>query len=174
MSLILKQIFNLIKLLHSESGDRSIALGIALGFILGMSPLLSLQAIFVILILLVFRIQIGACIVSSFFFKFMAFLLSPVFDKAGRLVLETESLKPAFTSLYNMPIIPYTKFYNSVVMGAGITSIVLAPIIYFIFKAVIKKYRAGVVSKTNNSKIWKAFKATKIIQWYLKYDEIKK
>lgn len=174
MSLILKQIFNLIKLLHSESGDRSIALGIALGFILGMSPLLSLQAIFVIFVLLVFRIQIGSCLVASFFFKFIAFLLSPVFDKAGRLVLETESLKPLFTSLYNMPVVPYTKFYNSVVMGSGVASLILAPLIYFLSKSIIKKYRSTVVKKTNNSKLWKAFKATKVIQWYLKYDQIKK
>ena len=173
MSLILKQIFNLIRLLHTEGSVRGIAAGVALGFVLGLSPALSLQSILAIIVLLIFRIQITAALISSFFFKFIAFLLSPAFDSIGRAILEFEPLKPIFTTLYNLPIIPYTQFYNSVVMGAGALSIVLSPVVYMLARFVISKYQKTIAAKFNNSKLIKGLKATKLIQWYLKYEELK-
>ena len=60
MTLLLKQIFQLLKLLNSEKGTTQIAWGVALGFVLGMTPAFSLQTILVLLLLLFFRVQIGA------------------------------------------------------------------------------------------------------------------
>ena len=60
MGLILKQLFAFIKLLNSETGNISIASGMTCGFILGMTPVLSLHSLFIFLILFFFRIQIGA------------------------------------------------------------------------------------------------------------------
>ena len=41
MTLILKQMFSLLKLLNSETGTNQIAAGVALGFIMGMAPAFS-------------------------------------------------------------------------------------------------------------------------------------
>ncbi len=78
MTLLLKQLFGLIKLLNSETGVNQIATGIAAGFVLGMSPTLSLQSLLIFLLILVFRVQAGAALLSAFFFKFLAFLLDPI------------------------------------------------------------------------------------------------
>src|SRR5690606_22747222 len=99
--------------LNSDTGNISLAMGMTCGFILGMTPVLSLQSLLIFFILFIFRIQIGAALVMTFFFKFVAFLLDPLFDVVGRNVLEMESLQGIFTTLYNMPIIPYTRFNNS-------------------------------------------------------------
>ena len=40
--IILKQILKLIQLLHSEKGSISISAGIAIGFVMGFTPILSL------------------------------------------------------------------------------------------------------------------------------------
>lgn len=172
MTIILKQFFDLIKLLHSEQGTKSIAWGVAMGFILGMTPALSLQSILVFLLLFVFRIQIGAAFVTAFFFKFIAFFLDPVFNTIGSNVLEIESLKPVFTQLYNMPILPLTRFYNSIVMGSGVVSILLVPLVYFAAKKGVDKYRASVVVKVQNTKLWKLFKATAFYKWYVSYENL--
>ena len=172
MTLLLKQFFGFVKLLNSETGSNQIASGIALGFILGFSPILSLQGLAVILIMLFFRVQIGAAFISAFFFSFVAYLLDPVCNAIGQSVLETESLKPLFTELYNMPIVPLTKFYNSMVMGSGILGFVLAPFIFFAAKVAIHKYRATVVARFKDTKFWKLVKATSLYQWYAKYDSI--
>ena len=171
MGLILKQLFAFIKLLNSDTGNISIAAGMTCGFILGMTPVLSLQSLLVFLILFFFRIQIGAALVSAFFFKFGAFLLDPVFHYVGSRVLEMDSLAGVFTQLYNMPIIPYTRFNNSIVMGSAVITFALSPLVFILSQYFIVKYRELVVARFKETKVWKAVEATKFYQWYYKYDQ---
>jgi len=172
MTLIFKQIFALLKVLNSETGENQIAAGLACGLILGFAPVLSLQTLLVFIVIFIFRIQAGAAFTSAFFFSFIAWIFDPVFDIVGGAILEMDGLKSLFTVLYNMPIIPFTKFYNSVVMGAGIISILLSPIVYILSKKLIIKYREKVVKKFQQTKFWKAMKATSLYKWYAKYNEI--
>lgn len=172
MALILKQIFQLIKLLNSETGTNQIAAGIAAGFILGMSPALSLQSLVLFLFIIIFRIQFGACMLAAFFFKFVAYLLDPAFHSVGASVLEMAGMRDLFITLYNMPLIPLTRFNNSVVMGSGIVGFLLAPIIFIASKIMIQKYRVKVLAKFQETKLWKAVKATSLYKWYYKYDNL--
>lgn len=172
MTLLLKQIFDLIKLLHSETGTQQIAWGVSMGFILGMTPAFSLQTLLVFILLFIFRIQMGAAFLSAFFFKFIAFFLDPIFNWIGSSVLEMESLKPLFTELYNMPIVPFTRFYNSIVMGSGVVSVALVPVVYFCALISITKYRTTIVAAVANTRWWKAFKATAIFKWYASYENL--
>jgi len=171
MTILWKQIFQLFKLLNSETGIHQISWGVALGFILGMAPTLSLQSILVFICLIFFRIQFGAALATAFFFKFVAFLLDPVFHKVGTVVLTHEPLLPLFEKMYNMPLVPLTRFYNSIVMGSGVLSILLAPVIYLATLYVVKKYRVHIFEKIKNSRLLKMAKATGLYQWYKKYDE---
>lgn len=173
MGLILKQIFAFIKLLNSDTGNISLAAGITCGFILGMTPVLSLHSLLVFLILFFFRIQIGAALLAAFFFKFSAFLLDPVFNMVGSKVLEIKSLQGFFTTLYNMPIVPYTRFNNSIVMGSGVLTFILSPIIFILSQYLIIKYREQILARFKTTKFWKAIEATKFYQWYYKYDQYK-
>lgn len=173
MGLILKQIFAFIRLLNSDTGNISLAMGMTCGFILGMTPVLSLHSLLVFLILFIFRIQIGAALVTAFFFKFVAFLLDPVFHMVGSAVLEMNSLQAFFTTLYNMPIIPYTRFNNSIVMGSAVVTFALSPIVFILSQKMIIKYREQVVARFKDTKFWKAVQATKFYQWYYKYEQYK-
>jgi uncharacterized protein (TIGR03546 family) len=173
MGLLLKQLFAFIKLLNSDTGTISIAAGITCGFILGMTPVLSLHALLVFMILFFFRIQIGAAFLAAFFFKFGAYLLDPLFHHVGSYVLEMKFLQDTFTYLYNLPIIPYTRFNNSIVMGSGVITFILSPLIFFISIMMIKKYRELFVARFKNTTFWKAIEATKFYQWYYKYDQYK-
>lgn len=172
MTLLLKQIFALIKLLHSDNETTSIAWGVSMGFILGMTPAFSLQTILVFMLLFIFRIQIGAAFLTAFFFKFIAFFLDPVFNSIGSAILEMEALKGLFTELYNMPIVPLTRFYNTIVMGSGVVSICLIPFVFVAAKILIAKYRTAVVERVKDTKYWKAFKATGLYKWYASYDSL--
>lgn len=171
MGLILKQIFAFIKLLNSDTGNISLAAGMTCGFILGMTPVLSLHSLLIFLILFFFRIQIGAALLMAFFFKFVAFLLDPAFDFVGAKVLEMESLQGIFTTLYNMPIIPFTRFNNTIVMGSGVITFALSPFVFIASQYFITKYRQVVLARFKQTKIWKAVEATKFYQWYYKYDQ---
>jgi uncharacterized protein (TIGR03546 family) len=171
MTILLKQLFGLIRLLNSETGENQIAAGIALGFILGMSPGFSLQTMLVFLLLFIFRVQIGAAFLACFFFKFVAWAADPLFDSVGRSLLEAPGLFSFWTSLYNMPIVPLTRFNNSVTLGSGITAIVLSPLVFVVGRSLVRKYRETVVARLKETKVWKMLKATSLYNWYLTYEK---
>ena len=172
MTIILKQIFGLIKLLNSETGTNQIAWGVAAGLVLGLSPALSLQTLFIFLLILFFRIQAGAAFLAAFFFKFVAYLLDPLFADVGAGVLEMPSLHALFTTLYNLPLVPLTRFNNSIVMGSGVAAIILMPVVFVITRILIGKYREQIVKRYQETKMWKAVKATSFYKWYVSYDEM--
>jgi uncharacterized protein (TIGR03546 family) len=171
MTIILREIFKLLKILNSETGTQQIAIAMSLGFILGFSPFISLQGIFIILLIVFLRVQAAAAFVTAFFFSLIAYILDPVFHQLGSFILELKDLQGFWTYLYNLPLVPYTKFYNSVVMGAGAFGIIFAPIFYFISLVLIKNYRLTVVERFQKTKFWKGLQATQAYKWYIKYEE---
>ena len=173
MTLILKQIFALFRLLNSDTGTNQIAAGIACGLILGFAPLLSLQALLVFVCIFLFRIQIGAALIAAFFFAFIAWLFDPVSAAVGSAILETEALRPAFTVMYNMPLVPLTRFYNSITMGAGVVSLLLAPLVFLGSKRLVLAYRATVVERFKNSRWWKMWSGTVLFKWYASYEKLR-
>lgn len=172
MTFLLKQIFSFLKLLNSDTGTNQIASGIACGLILGFAPALSLQTLLVIALLFFFRIQIGAATIFAFFFSLVAWMLDPVSHQIGTAVLEMESLKPLFTEMYNMPLIPLTRFYNSIVMGSAVLSILLSPFVFVGARILIQKYRELILARLQQTKLWKLVKATALYKFYAKYDEL--
>lgn len=172
MTLLIKQLINLVRLLHSDTGQSQIAAGLSFGVFLGFAPFLSLQTLLVLFVVFIFRVQLGAAFLSAFFFKFIAFMLDPVADPIGRSLLESPPLRPLWTSLYNVPLLPMTRFNNSIVLGSFAISIILCPILYFVFKKLIIQYQTTLVQKFESSKMWKVFKATKIYDWYSKYNNL--
>lgn len=171
MTLLLKQLFQLIKLLNSETGTKQIAVGVAAGFILGMTPSLSLQTLLVLLCIFFFRIQMGAAFLAAFFFKFVAYALDPLFHSAGKWILHLDALQGLFTTLYNVPILPFTRFNNTIVMGSGVIALVLSPLVYILSGMLIVKYRLTVVNRFQGTKFWKAVQATGFYKWYYSYDK---
>lgn len=172
MTLILKQLFAFVKLLNSDTGTNQLASGLAIGIILGFSPFLSIQVLISLVILLFFRIQIGAAFISSFFFKFVAFLIDPLSDQLGRKILESESFRPTWTFLYDLPIIPLTRFNNSIVMGSGLIAITLTIPAFYFFRYLVIKYREKILANFKETKFWKAVKATAFYKWYATYDSL--
>lgn len=172
MGLLLKQIFNFLKILNSETGTNQIAAGIAVGFILGMSPGLSIQTLIIFLCIFVFRIQAGAAFISAAFFALLAYILDPIFNQVGASILQTDALKGLFTTMYNMPIVPLTRFNNSIYMGSGVVGFVLSPVVFIASRILVVKYRKTVVDRFKESKAWKAVKATSFYKWVYKYNEL--
>jgi uncharacterized protein (TIGR03546 family) len=172
MTLLLKQLFALLKLLNSDTGSNQIAAGLSCGLILGFAPVLSLQALLVFICMFLFRIQIGAALVSAFFFAFVAWIFDPLSNALGSVILESEMLRPLFTARYNMPLLPLTRFYNSITMGAGVVSLLLAPLVFVAGKRLIIAYRVQVLARFKSSPYWKMWSGTVLFKWYTTYEKI--
>lgn len=172
MLILFKQLFALLKILNSETGENQIAAGLSLGLILGFAPFLSLQTLLVILLILIFRVQAGAAFVSGFFFAFVAWVIDPIADILGQHVLEMHALRPLFGAMYNMPIVPLTRFNDSIVMGSFILSLALLVPGFYLFRWAIRRYRIAVVSKLKNTRWWKVMQSTALYKWYAKYEAL--
>lgn len=162
-------IFKLIKTLHSKEAPHNLAIGFALGSIIGLTPLLSLHNLLVFIIIIVFNVNISAAFFGIFFFDCFAYLFDTQFHNLGYfLLVKLEFLKPIWTYLYNIPIAPLTKFYNTVVLGSLLVSLVTFLPVYFGFKQIVKIYRSKVASKVNQWKIMKIIQGNNLYQMYQK------
>ena len=172
MTLLIRQIISIIQLLHSDNGHSQLAWGLTFGMFLGFSPFLSIQTLLILFFVFIFRIQWGTAVLSAFFFKFIAFLIDPLADPLGRWILESTTLRPLWTQMYNMPLVPYTRFNNSIVMGSFAVALLLSPFVFLGFRALIIKYRSTIAAGFEQTKLWKSFKATKFYDWYRKYQNL--
>lgn len=172
--LILNQLFKLVKLINSEKGKYQLAFGFALGMMLGLMPGLGLHTFFFIFLVCIFRINLGALMLSWVFFAVVAFPFDPLFHKLGYLILvDGEGLHAFFTKLYNTPLMPWTFFNNTVMMGSFIAGLVLFFPSVALFGFLIDKYRDSVRASVLGSRFYKALKGTKIYALYKKYEGIK-
>lgn len=166
---LLNFIFKLIKALQSKEEPHNIAMGFALGTIIGLTPFQSLHNLFVFILILICNVSIPAALFAVFFFSFFAHFLDPQFHSLGYyLLVKIEFLKPVWTYLYNIPIAPLTKFYNTVVLGSLVVSLATFFPVYWGFKQIVKLYRVKMADKVNRFKIMQIIKANKIFQMYQK------
>jgi hypothetical protein len=94
------------------------------------------------------------------------FLLDPVFHRIGESLLTAPSLRALWTTWYNTPLVPYTNFNNTVVLGSVVAWLVLAIPIYFGAKVGVTRYRATIGERVRQSKLYKAVTASQVYNWY--------
>lgn len=159
----------LAKLLHalnSDSSIRQIALAIALGFIVGLSPLLTLHNIVIIFFVLVIRVHLGSFILATGFFSGLSYLISPVVVQIGESLLTNPDLTNAVTALYQLSIFKLAHGHHTYILGALVLGVVLAFPIYFISKFTIEKYRVHIMAFFAKFRIVQAIKASKFYGVY--------
>ncbi len=167
----LKIIQKIIRLLHSEISPSEIAAGVAFGVILGLVPLSLVLGIFVFLLIFLLKVNIGAALFSALLFKLVAYFADPLADIFGyALLVDARLLAPFWSYLYNLPIVPFTRFNNTVVLGSILISIILFVPVYLLAKKFIIYYRTNLKTKVEKLKIVKVLKLTKI---YGIYDKLK-
>src|SRR5512133_1268487 len=118
MFALLKLIQSIIKTLHSDGTPGQVAAGIALGAALGLTPLVNVHNLLVFSLIVLLNVSFGGGMLGWALFVPLGFLLDPVFDRIGSSLLLASSLRPLWTSMYNTPLVPYTNFNNTVVLGS--------------------------------------------------------
>src|SRR3989440_1848863 len=131
MFALLKLIQSLLGALHSEGTPGQLAAGIALGSILGLTPLVNLHNAVVFAALVLLNVSFAGGMLGWAVFVPIGFLLDPLFDWIGHTLLFTPAFTPFFTSLYNMPIVPLTNFNNTVVLGSLVFAVLFAIPLFF-------------------------------------------
>jgi len=164
--LILKYIMKLLKALGSEAEPWQLASGFVLGMIMGLTPLLSLHNLLLLILILLLKVNIGMALLGLSIFSGVAYLADPFFDQVGFAVLTMDSLNGLWTTLYDIPAIALTRFYNTVVMGSLLCGVVFAIPLYPATLKFVDLYRKHIHERVQKWKIVKALKSSKIYSIY--------
>lgn len=166
MLTLLKLIQSMIKTLHSAGTPGQVAAGMALGSALGLTPLISLHNLVIFSVLVLLNVSFGGGMLGWMLFVPVGFLLDPVFDRIGLKLLTAPSLTPLWTDLTNTPILPYTDFNNTVVLGSFVSWLILTIPIFFAARYGVAKYRATIGERVRQSKIYKTITASQVYNVY--------
>ena len=166
MLALLKLLQSIIKTLHSEGTPGQVAAGIALGSALGLTPLMNVHNLIAFALILILNVSFGGGMLGWALFVPLGFLLDPVFHAIGMSLLQAPALRPLWTDLHNTPLLPYTNFNNSVVLGSVVGWLVLAVPIFFAARYGVARYRATIGERVRQSRFYKAVTASQVYNWY--------
>jgi len=166
MLLIIKFIAKIFSLLNSEVSSREIAAGCAFGVFLGFVPAGGLTLL-LMLVALIINFNLAAVFLAAAILKLISYATDPLANAIGyQLLVQVPSLKPFWTTLYNLPAVPYTKFNNTLVLGSFVISLLLVIPAYFLAKAGVNIYRARLQARFQKFKIVQIIKASSFFKYY--------
>jgi uncharacterized protein (TIGR03546 family) len=163
---LLKLIQSIIKTLHSAGTPGQVAAGMALGSALGLTPLMNVHNLAIFSLMVLLNVSFGGGMLGWMLFVPVGFLLDPIFHRIGLSLLTAPSLNPVWTSLTNTPILPYTNFNNSIVLGSVVAWVVLAIPIFFAARYGVARYRATIGERVRRSRWYKAVTASQAYNLY--------
>jgi uncharacterized protein (TIGR03546 family) len=155
----LKLLKQIIVIFQTDISPNQVAWGFALGAILGLVPNMFMKLILFIVIMM-FRVNVSAAFLAWAVYEILSFALDPLLDIIGFYVLNISSLNAFYTWLYNLPVVPFTKFNNTVVMGSLVVGIILIIPNMIIAKKLLVYYRTHLRDKVSKWKIVKILSAT--------------
>ena len=137
---ILRPIRFFFKALVTDSTPSQMALGFALGVVIGLVPKGNMIAISLMIVLSAIRVNLGMGMLAAFAFSWAGVVLDPFTHRIGNTLLTTDQLVPLWTELYNQPMAPWTKFNNTIVLGSFVLGMTLLVPIFLIAKPIFRKY----------------------------------
>ena len=140
--------------LNSSSNDKFISLAVVFGLIYGFLPSVNLFSFIILIIVFIIRVPFGLFLVSSVLFKTIGYFLDTIFDKTGYFILT--SFTPFWEFFYNLPLMRWSGFNNTIVMGSLVWGIVIGAFLYIILDKFIRVYR---------EKVFSFLKKYKLLEW---------
>ncbi len=166
---VLQLIAKIIKILRSQGTPGQVSAGFAFGMCLGLIPWNTLHSFLIWIIVIILNVNFGAVFLGIALFGSVAYIFDPFLHSLGyKILVEFDFLRPTWVSLYQAPVVPFTRFYNTVVMGSTVISILLFVPVYLSSKWLVKNYREKVDPHIQKLPIIKVVKASKIYQLYEK------
>jgi uncharacterized protein (TIGR03546 family) len=166
MLTLLKLLQSLFKTLHSEGTPGQVAAGLMLGAGIGLSPLLAAHNLLLFAAIVLLNVSFGGGMLGIALFTPLGFLLDPVFNRLGALLLEAPALRGFWTAAYNVPLVPWTGFNNTVTLGSFVAWLALAVPVFFLGRLGVARYRATYGERVMKSRWMKALKASKAYNVY--------
>ncbi|MCA9209934.1 MAG: TIGR03546 family protein [Planctomycetales bacterium] len=109
----------------SVDTPRQLAAGVALGMLLGIVPKGNLIAVFVSMLIFGTRVNAAAAMIAAVAFSLIAAYTDGLTHPIGNWLLAHPSLQTTWRKLYDVPLVPWTSFNNTVVLGSFVAGLAL-------------------------------------------------
>jgi uncharacterized protein (TIGR03546 family) len=152
---MIQAIAKLIVALNGNVKKSQLAAGFAWGVLLALAPLGNIFWIVLFVVSFFCKHNHASKVLVMAVLKLFSPLIAPLIDILGWEILHITSLQPLFTSLYNMPFVPFTRFNNTLVAGGVAGGIILWLPVFFLCMALIPLYRNAMAPKIRNIKLFK-------------------
>lgn len=164
--LFLKLLQQLVKALNSEGTPGQVAAGIALGAVFGLTPLMNLHNLVLFGFALILNISMAGVFLGWMVFVPIGFALDPLFNAVGTALLGAPSLQGLWTTFYNVPVVPFTNFNNTVVLGSLVCWLVAFVPLFFLARWAVARYRAVVLERLRKMRFFQLVAASKLVTTY--------
>lgn len=157
---MLRPLLSLVTAVLEEESPRVLAASLAFGLVIGFVPKDNLIAAALGILLLTLRFNLTLATTSAALFSGVAAMLDPVADALGRSVLTHPSFAPLWAWAYQLPLLPWTRFNNTIVMGSLLLSLALVSPTYLGSLQLVTKYRPLVIRWLQQFKVDVILQAT--------------
>jgi len=153
---MIKTIARLVVALNANTRPSEIAAGAALGFLLALVP--GGNLLWIGLFIVTFFLKINPA--TQFFMMGLARLLvplaDPALDRLGWAVLTAPVLQGPFTALARLPVVGWTRFSDTVVMGGLLAGLALWVPVFLLFLLLVRVYRRTLRERIAGSRLGRA------------------
>lgn len=143
----------LLKAFRDNDSPSQLALGVALGMMVGLLPKDNLLAVGVGMILLASRANLASASLSALAFSWLAAWADPLAHRIGFWLLSLEPLNGIYVGLFSLPLVAWTKLNNTVVMGNLVLGLVLAYPVYRISRRLIESHGPRLADRLRQAKL---------------------
>ena len=154
------------KALTSADSPRQMAAGFALGMMIGLVPKGNLTAILLAVLLLSMRVNLATGGLATMLFAWVGMVVDPLTHHVGGLLLSHPNLAPLWTWLYNQPVVPWTAFNNTVVMGSCAIGLWLLLPVYLVTRPLFAHHQPLLVERIKRYRLYQVlFGADVVTSW---------
>lgn len=114
----LNPIRNLLRIFSQERTPRQLAMGIALGVVIGLLPKGNLIAVSLTVVLFSLRVNLGSGLTTVFLVSLAHPLIAPIAHEFGLRALRNPRVYSFLSHIYQYPLVPWTALNHSVVIGS--------------------------------------------------------
>ncbi|MBN1465996.1 TIGR03546 family protein [candidate division KSB1 bacterium] len=169
----LKILAKLFKALRSNESPNQLAWGFVLGMIVGLTPLWNLHNLLVIILIIILKVNAAMAFAAFILFDIIVFAFLPVLDPLLHsvgywLLVDAEWLRPLWLFFSRTPVLAWSNFNNTVVLGSLVVALILVIPVFFFTKWWVVQYRDKIDARVQKWKIVQILKSTKLVQLYNK------
>lgn len=171
---MLKFFVKLFNSINSNSNPGEIAHAVSIAMILGFMPKNNAFWYVLTVFFLFVRINKGALVLFTALFSLLAPSLDGIFDQLGYAILTIPQMQGFYAALIDIPFVAFTKFNNTIVMGALAGGLILYIPVYVISRLITFLWRNKLVPVLRKTKLVMFIKKMPLVQKISDISEIVK